>query len=154
VSDMKISNAPRATIITYSLGSCIGITIYDPFVKVGGLLHFQLPDSGINVNDAYREPCKYADTAIPALFKTAYRLGARKQRMKVVVTGGSHLMDENSHFDIGKRNYLATRKIFYRNNVMTSYEDVGGGSFRTVRLDLESGRTFITGPRRRSPLCI
>ena len=154
VSDMKISNDPRATIVTYSLGSCVGITIYDPIVNVGGLLHFQLPDSGINMNDAQREPCKYADTAIPAFFKTAYRLGARKPRMKVVVTGGSNLMDENSHFDIGRRNYLAARKIFYRNNVLTSYEDVGGGSFRTVRLDLESGRTTITGPRRSGPLYV
>ena len=106
VSDMKISNNPQARIVTYSLGSCIGITIYDPFVKVGGLLHFQLPDSGLNVHDAQRDPCKYADTAIPAFFRTAYRFGAKKQRLKVVVTGGANLMDENSHFDIGQRNYL------------------------------------------------
>ncbi len=154
VSDMKISNDPDSIIVTYSLGSCIGITLYDPFVKVGGLLHFQLPDSDINVKDAQRDPYKYADTAIPAFFKTAYRLGARKQRMKVVVSGGANLMDENSHFDIGKRNYLAARKIFYRNNVLTSYEDIGGSSYRTVRLYLNSGATSITGPRRSGPLQI
>jgi chemotaxis protein CheD len=154
VSDMKISNDPRATIVTYSLGSCVGITLYDPYVNVGGLLHFQLPDSGLSKKDAQREPCKYADTAIPAFFRTAYRLGARKQRLKVVVAGGSNLMDENSHFDIGKRNYLAARKIFYRNNVLTSYEDIGGSSYRTVRLDIDSGRTVITGPSRCGPLCV
>jgi len=154
VSDMKISNDPDSIIVTYSLGSCIGITLYDPFVKVGGLLHFQLPDSDINVKDAQRDPYKYADTAIPAFFKTAYRLGARKQRMKVVVAGGANLMDEHSHFDLGQRNYLATRKIFYRNNVLTRYEDVGGSSYRTVRLYLNSGATSITGPRRSGPLQI
>jgi chemotaxis protein CheD len=154
VSDMKISNDPRATIVTYSLGSCIGITLYDPVTKVGGLLHFQLPDSGLNLKDAQREPCKYADTAIPALFRTAYQLGARKQRLKVVVAGGANLMDANSRFDIGKRNYLAARKIFYRNNVLTSYEDIGGGSYRTVRLDLDSGATLIAGPRRSGPLYV
>jgi len=154
VSDMKISNDPDSIIVTYSLGSCIGITIYDPFVKVGGLLHFQLPDSDINVKDAQRDPYKYADTAIPAFFKTAYRLGARKQRMKVVVAGGAKLMDENNHFDIGTRNYLAARKMFYRNNVLTNYEDIGGRSYRTIRLDLESGHTSITGPRHRESLRI
>ncbi len=154
VSDMKISNDPDSIIVTYSLGSCIGITIYDPVVRVGGLLHFQLPDSHINIKDAQRDPCKYADAAIPAFFKTAYRLGARKQRMKVVVAGGSNLMAENSHFDIGKRNYLAVRKIFFRNNVLTSFEDVGGSSYRTVRLNLSSGATSITGPRRSGPLHI
>jgi len=152
VSDMKISNNPQSSIVTYSLGSCIGITIYDPFVKVGGLLHFQLPDSGLNVHDAQKDPCKYADTAIPAFFRTAYRFGAQKQRLKVVVTGGANLMDENSRFDIGKRNYLAARKIFFQNNVLTRYEDVGGSHYRTVRLDLESGATSITGPRRSGPL--
>ncbi|CAD7839153.1 MAG: Chemotaxis protein CheD [Olavius algarvensis Delta 4 endosymbiont] len=154
VSDMKISNDPRATIVTYSLGSCIGVTLYDPVVKVGGLLHYQLPDSGLNVKNAQREPCRYADTAIPAFFRTAYRLGALKQRLKVVMVGGSSLMDENSHFDIGQRNYLAARKLFYRNNVLTDFEDIGGSSYRTVRLELESGRTIITGPSRRAPLSV
>jgi len=154
VSDMKISNNPRATIVTYSLGSCIGITIFDPVACVGGLLHFQLPDSALNPRNAQRDPCRYADTAIPAFFRTAYRLGARKRRLKVVVTGGANLMDEKSHFDIGRRNYLAARKLFYQNNVLTDFEDIGGGSYRTVRLELESGRTIITGPSRRGPLCV
>jgi len=154
VSDMKLSNNPRATLVTYSLGSCIGITIFDPVAVVGGLLHFQLPDSGLNANGAQRDPCRYADTAIPVLFQTAYRLGARKQRLKVVVTGGSNLMDENRQFDIGRRNYVAARKILYRNNVLTDFEDIGGGRYRTVRLELESGRTIITGPSRRGPLCV
>jgi len=154
VSDLKISNDPRATIVTYSLGSCIGITLYDPVVKVGGLLHYQLPDSGLSIKDAQRDPCRYADTAIPAFFKTAYRLGALKRRLKVVVAGGSNLMDENTHFDIGQRNYLAARKLFYRNNVLIDFEDIGGGSYRTVRLELNSGRTIITGPSRRSPLYV
>lgn len=154
ISDMKISNDPRVTIVTYSLGSCIGVTLYDPVAKVGGLLHYQLPYSSLNTKDARRDPCRYADTAIPVFFRTAYRLGALKRRLKVVVAGGSNLMDENSHFDIGQRNYLAARKLFYRNNVLTDFEDIGGGSYRTVRLELQSGRTMITGPSRRGPLCI
>ena len=146
---MKISNDPRATIVTYSLGSCIGVTLYDPVVKVGGLLHYQLPDSGLNAQDAQRDPCRYADTAIPVFFRTAYRLGALKRRLKVIMVGGSNLMDQNSQFDIGQRNYLAARKLFYRNNVLTDFEDIGGSSYRTVRLDLASGHTVITGPGRR-----
>lgn len=154
VSDMEISNDPQATIVTYSLGSCIGVTLYDPVVKVGGLLHYQLPDSDLNAKDARKDPCRYADTAIPVFFRTAYRLGALKRRLKVVVVGGSNLMDENSHFDIGQRNYLAARKLFYRNNVLIDFEDIGGSSYRTVRLELESGRTLITGPGRRWPLSV
>ena len=78
VSDMKVSNDPGAVLVTYSLGSCIGIAIYDSVVRVGGLLHFMLPESKLNLDKAKTTPCMFADTGIPALFKAAYKLGAKK----------------------------------------------------------------------------
>ena len=48
ISDIKISNASDDVIITYALGSCIGISVYDPVAKVGGLLHYMLPDSTLD----------------------------------------------------------------------------------------------------------
>ncbi len=94
VSDMKVSNDSKSTLITYSLGSCIGITIYDPVVKVGGILHFMLPESSLDRAKAEKNPYMFADTGIPALFKAAYELGAKKQRMKVTVAGGSQVLDQ------------------------------------------------------------
>ena len=85
VADMKVSNNPAESIITYSLGSCIGLVIYDPAVKVGGILHYMLPESSIDKEKASARPYMFADSGIPRLFKTAYNLGAAKQRMKVYV---------------------------------------------------------------------
>ncbi len=76
IADMKVTKNPDDTLITYSLGSCIGVAIYDPFVKVGGLLHFMLPDSRIDPQKAQRNPWMFADTGIPSLFKEAYKLGS------------------------------------------------------------------------------
>ncbi|MGZ3387730.1 MAG: chemotaxis protein CheD, partial [Isosphaeraceae bacterium] len=45
ISDLKVSNNPADSMITYALGSCIAVAVYDPVAKVGGLLHFMLPDS-------------------------------------------------------------------------------------------------------------
>ncbi len=139
VSDMKVSNDPEAVLITYSLGSCIGIAVYDAIAKVGGLLHFMLPDSNLDRDKAQRKPFMFADTGIPSLFKTAYQLGAKKQRMRVIVTGGSQVLDQQGFFNIGKRNDMAVRKIFHKNNVIIDYRDVGGNVNRTVKVMVTNG---------------
>jgi chemotaxis protein CheD len=136
---MKTSNNPDATLVTYSLGSCIGVAIYDPFAKVGGLLHYMLPESSLDSEKAKKNPFMFADTGIPLLFKTTYKLGAVKQRMRVVVVGGAQVLDQKGFFNIGKRNHTAIRKIFWKNKVMIDYEDVGGNVNRTIRLHVASG---------------
>lgn len=142
VSDMKISDDPKVTLVTYALGSCIGLIIYDPVVKVGGLLHYMLPESSLDEEKAEKNPCMFADTGIPALFKATYKLGAKKQRMKVFVFGGAQVLDQKGFFNIGKRNYMALRKMLFKNNVLIDYEDVGGNMNRTIRLEIESGDVY------------
>ncbi len=143
VADMAVSNNQQEDLITYSLGSCIGVVIYDPTVKVGGLLHYMLPESGMDAEKAKKTPAMFADTGIPLLFKQSYQLGASKRNMMVKVVGGGQIMDENGVFNIGKRNYLALRKLFWKNNVMVAAEHVGGNVNRTVRLEIATGRVFL-----------
>ncbi len=140
---MAISTNPEATLVTYSLGSCIGVAIYDPIVKVGGMLHFMLPDSSLDPGKAQKKPYMFADTGIPLLFKGAYKLGAKKNRMRVVVVGGAQMSKGKDSFNIGKRNYLAVRKIFWKNNVIVNYMRVGGTDNRTLRLDIKDGQTRL-----------
>jgi chemotaxis protein CheD len=138
--DMAVSDNPEDILITYSLGSCIGVAIYDPVVKVGGLLHFMLPDSSISGEKADSNPYMFADTGIPLLFKKAYQLGAEKARILVKLAGGSQLMDEKGVFNIGRRNHAAARKIFWKNNVLIDAEDVGGNAARTLYLHVATGK--------------
>jgi len=143
VSDMKASNDPKGTLITYSLGSCIGIAAYDPVAKAGGLLHFMLPESALDPQKASDRPYMFADTGIPRLFKAVYALGSEKRRMRVIVVGGSQVLDQKGFFNIGKRNEMAVRKIFHRNNVVIDYQDTGGNANRTIRLDIETGQVRV-----------
>ena len=143
VADMKVSNNSAESVITYSLGSCIGLVIYDPTVKVGGILHYMLPESSIDKEKAVRKPYMFADTGIPRLFKSAYALGAKKPRMRIYVAGGAEILDQKGFFNIGKRNYMALKKIFFKNNVMISQQDVGGNVNRTVRIDIGTGDIFV-----------
>ncbi|OQY11365.1 MAG: chemotaxis protein CheD [Desulfobacteraceae bacterium 4572_19] len=143
VSDMKVSQKPDDIIVTHSLGSCIGVIIYDPVVKAGGMLHYMLPESGIDKEKALNRPYMFADTGIPILFKSSYKLGAVKQRMNIVVVGGAQILDQKGFFNIGKRNYVALKKMFFKNNVMINYEEVGGNVNRTVKLEIATGDIFI-----------
>lgn len=143
IADLKVSNDQRAELVTYSLGSCIGVTVWDPEVRVGGMIHFTLPDSSIAPEKAKTRPAMFADTGIPVLFRSAYELGASKKRLIVKVAGGSTLLDDNGTFNIGKRNYVMLRKIFWKNGVLIDGEHVGGSLSRTVRLNVETGRVAL-----------
>lgn len=143
ISDLKVSNNVNDNLITYALGSCIGVVVYDPQVRVGGLLHFMLPDSNLDLEKAREIPAMFADTGIPLLFKSCYRFGAEKRRMVVKVAGGASILDDTSYFRIGKKNITALRKIFWKNNVLIEKEDTGLNHNRTVRLSIASGKVII-----------
>ncbi len=143
VADMKVSNDQKDSIVTYSLGSCIGLVIYDPFAKVGGILHYMLPDSTIDKAKAKANPNMFADTAIPTLFKESYKFGAKKQRMNIYVAGGAEILDQKGFFNIGKRNYMALKKMFFKNNVLINKQNVGGNVNRTIRLEIATGDIYV-----------
>lgn len=152
IADLAVSADPTATLITYSLGSCIGVAVWDPVVRVGGMLHYMLPESQLSPEKARSSPAMFCDTGVPRLFRAAYELGAVKSRLVVKVAGGSQLLDDNGTFNIGKRNYLALRKIFWKNGVMIAAENVGGSISRTLKLDVGTGAVTIRSRNEEVPL--
>ncbi len=143
VSDMKLSNDPETLISTYSLGSCIGISIHDPVAQVGGILHFMLPESKLDPIKAEKNPYMFADTGIPRLFDEAYDLGGKKERMKIAAFGGAQILGQKGLFNIGERNNSAVRKILSKNNIVLDYEDLGGSFNRTLKLAVKNGRVWV-----------
>lgn len=143
VADMALSDSPEELLITYSLGSCIAVIIFDPLAGVGGMLHYMLPESSLDPEKAKKNPCVFADTGITHLFKNSYLMGAKKEHIVVKTVGGAQILDPNGIFNIGTRNYLAMRKIFWKNNVAIAAEHVGGENNRTVRLEMDSGRVIV-----------
>jgi chemotaxis protein CheD len=143
ISDMKVSGNIGDVLITYALGSCICVAVYDPSVRVGGLLHFMLPDSSIDGNKAKKTPAMFANTGIPLLFKSCYKLGAEKKRMIVKIAGGARIMDDMDYFRIGQKNITAARKMFWKNNVIIDGEDIGKNHNRTVKLHISTGKVLV-----------
>jgi len=146
VADMVVSNDPSAELVTYSLGSCLGITIYDPVKKIGGLFHVMLPASKIDAAKAVGSPFMFMDTGLPRLFHAAYNLGADRSRLTIKVAGGAQLLDDRNVFNIGGRNFQVMTELIARNGLVIHAQDVGGTSSRTLRLDLTSGQVTIKSP--------
>ena len=143
ISEMQISNRPGDVLITYSLGSCIGVAIYDPVVKVAGLIHCMLPLSKIDPNKAKITPCMFVDTGIPLFFNRIYELGAERKRLIVKIAGCSSLLDEKGLFKIGERNYTVFRKILWKNNILIKNKDIGENISRTVSIEVATGRVVV-----------
>lgn len=143
VGDCQVSADPEAVLVTYALGSCIAVVIHDSVSKVGGLLHYLLPESSLDKAKAEQRPYMFAGTGIPLLFHRAYELGAVKSRLEVAVLGGAQVMDTGGTFNIGKRNHLALRKIFWKAGVLIHHEEVGGTTSRTVRLEVATGKVVL-----------
>ncbi len=143
VSDAKVSKSSTDVITTYSLGSCIGICLYDPIAHIGGMLHYQLPDSKQDPERAKTKPLMFADTGMKILVDKLVSMGAKKKRMSVKIAGGAAMETGPKGFDIGKRNYLALRKIMWKNGMFIDAEDFGGSLPRNLYMDIASGTITV-----------
>lgn len=143
MSDMQTSKNPGDLLITYSLGSCVGITIFDAEVRVGGMIHCMLPLSKTDKAKAMAKPAMFVDTGIPLLFKSLFKLGATKSRMIIRVAGCAQMLNDDTLFRIGKRNYTVMKKLLWKNDLLIQSEHVGGSLSRTLSLDMENGRSYL-----------
>lgn len=143
---MQVSDDPDATLITYALGSCLGIAIHDRVARVGGMLHAVLPRAELDPERARAEPAVFVETGLPALFRACYARGARKERLVVRIAGAGTSADaDHDHFEIGRRNLLIARQLFWKNGILVQGQAVGGSESRTLSLNVGSGEVSVRG---------
>jgi len=143
-SEMKISSNPVETLVAFSIGAGIGMSVHDPVGGLGGILNFILPDSTMaNGNNPSKSPYMFADTGIAALLKSLFEQGAKAENLKVVIAGGAHIMDQSGVFNIGQKNLEALKTNLGDHDVKIYHEAVGGIKSRTISLEIGSGRSII-----------
>lgn len=149
ISDLNVSKAPDV-LVTYALGSCVGICLYDPGTKIAGLSHIMLPDSKQISNNQGQE-YKFADTAIPLLLKKMIMSGASQIRIKAKIAGGAQMFagaSNSSLANIGQRNVLAVKQELARLRIPILVEDTGKNYGRTLYLDASDGSMRIKSANR------
>jgi chemotaxis protein CheD len=146
VGDGGVSQDPDVLIVTYALGSCVAVMLHDPVAKVSGMVHFMLPESSMASDKPNARPWMFADTGISCLLRATLDQGANKQRLVVFAAGGAQVMNDNSMFNIGKRNCLALRKALWKFGLVPHAEETGGTVARTVRMEVSTGRVWLQTP--------
>lgn len=138
ISDLNVCRAPDV-LVTYALGSCVGICLIDSTAGVGGLSHIMLPSSAGMAN-AGSMPMRFADTAIPLLVQKMSLMGANRGRMKAKIAGGAVMFATSSDkFNIGERNVQAVRAALNELRIPIIAEDTGLDYGRTVFFYPETG---------------
>lgn len=142
MADYKTARSPDI-LLTAGLGSCIGICIHDPILKVGGMAHIMLPTANGSLGG---NPAKYADTALSLLLKEISALGANSSRLKAKIAGGAQMFSfpgKPPVLKIGERNAEAVEQELKKNGIPLLIADVGGSFGRTIHFDVGTGELRI-----------
>lgn len=143
ISDLNVARSPDV-LLTYALGSCVGICLYDRAKKIGGLSHIMLPDSSASHGAA--QPYRFADTAIPILVQKMVLLGANKRALTAKIAGGARMFStasNNSLSNIGQRNVVAVKEALAKQGIPIIAEDTGKDFGRTLFFTVEDGMMHI-----------
>lgn len=137
---MKIARR-EGTLITYALGSCVGITFYDPMIKLGALVHILLPEAGEN---AAGNIFKFADTGIKETLRKLEVFGGVKSRYQCKIAGGAKMFEMSAGIgNIGERNVKMVEKVLAEEHVRVMAKDVGANYARTMLLDVTTGTVKV-----------
>ena len=144
IGQLAISNDPKDVLVAYGLGSCIGVSCYDPQAKVSGLAHILLPAAEGQRADA-REPARFADTGIDLLVARLMEAGAAPGRLVVKIAGGAAVLGPANaeRFKIGERNAEAIKDRLKRHGIRPAAEALGGTRGRTLEMHPATGKTFV-----------
>ena len=141
IADMKMGKGGEK-LITYALGSCIGICLYESQMKLAALIHIMLP---LNLETGRKNAYKYADTGIRTTLREMELKGARRANITAKIAGGARMFEISggSIGNIGQRNIESVRQILRMEKIPLLWEDVGGTIARTMEFDSATGTGTI-----------
>jgi chemotaxis protein CheD len=138
---IHVTSDPEVTLYT-PLGSCISACLFDPVAGVGGMNHFMLPRPPGNDNAA--SPGVFGIFAMPMLLDAMIEAGARPERIRAKLFGGSRNVFGGR--DIGMMNRDLAEDFLHDSGVrclggITCTDEAISVSFRAA-LGLIEGRRY------------
>ncbi len=147
ISQVVMSEDPDDVLVAPHLGSCLGIAVYDPVTRRGGLIHSLLPTGKADPEKAETTPYMYVDTGLSCLLETFLASGAHKRDLCITAAGGAEMDAAGGALEIGKRNYVILKKLLWKNGLLLRGEDVGETISRTLLLEIGTGKTWVKSAR-------
>jgi len=147
ISEYQVQKTP-GLLVTYGLGSCLGIVLHDSATSVGGLAHTLLPQPREGMDQS--RPAKFVDAAIRLMLTDLLQLGGRRETMVAKVFGGANMFEglqNSSREGIGQRNIRSARETLAELGIPLVAEDVGGNFGRTLEFDVATGNVTVRAVR-------
>jgi chemotaxis protein CheD len=149
VGEIAIAEHPQV-LVTQALGSCVGVALWDPIRRAGGMAHIMLPTHGDTTMSGHRY--RFATSAVPALVDMLADAGTPKRRLIAKIAGGAAMFGADAgSASIGARNAAQTKLELHDLGILLRAEDTGGGHARTIELHMDTGillvRSYVFGLR-------
>ena len=143
IGQLAISADPLDVLVAYGLGSCVGVSAFDPCHNIAGMVHVLLPSSE-NATPG-REPARFADLGIDLLLDQLGDAGASRAKLRIKVAGGASVLGPGTgeKFKIGARNAEAVKARFRHHGLQVLSEELGGNSGRTLEMYVATGKTYF-----------
>ncbi len=148
ISDMKFANRPRHVLITHSLGSCLGVTAYDPYTRIGAMIHCLLPDGTLNPGKCKENPFMFVNSGVPEMVRRLLARNVKRENIIMKAAGCAHMMNIVNKFDTGQKNWAMLEHILTKNSFKLASSDIGGTIPRTMRLYIETGVVEVSSLRK------
>ncbi len=139
-------------LVTHALGSCLGMTIYDPVNRIGGLLHAMLPAASINPEKALANPHMFVDTGATSMLREFFKARSKKRDLQLRAAGCANPLAAGAEFRIGERNLALLKKFLHVNHIQLLSTSCGGTASRTLYFDVASGEVVVQSQGKKSPL--
>lgn len=140
---MEISQVP-SRLITRGLGSCLGVTLYDPSKKIGGMAHPMLPD--IEKARIRSNPSRFVNSAIKQMIEELEKKGCIRNQIVAKLFGGAHMfgfITTDSILNVGQKNIEMAQAILKESDIKILAQEIGGSFGRTIELNLENGKVLV-----------
>lgn len=137
---------PPTILAALGLGSCVGLVLYDPVSRIGGLAHVMLPANP----QPTRVPtsARFADQALTLLLERLLAEGAHREHLEAKLVGGAHMFASSIGKGIGQRNIAALRRLLRQQQIPVRALDVGGQWGRSIEVDLWTGLVRVRSFQR------
>lgn len=136
MADWKIARN-LDVLVTFGLGSCVALSLWDSKEKVAAMAHIMLPDSKLIRFRQDVNPAKFADTALAVMLAELGKLGLSRERLQAKLVGGANMFTfagkaANGNLNVGQRNVVSVKEELSKAGIPLVAEDTGGTTGRSV----------------------
>ncbi len=143
ISDFKVSAQAEDVIVTYSLGSCLGVAVWDPVRRMGGLVHCLLPLAMANPDKAREKPAMFVNSGVSKLIRDLLGRGCKREFLVIKAVGGATMMGADKVFQTGARNIASLSRLLEKNGLKLAASELGGSVPRTMSLTIATGEVTV-----------